>query len=88
MITIFNRKELLVTMEMKRQSDVRDILGANDIEYTVKVTNLQSASIIGNSRARVGSFGMNQDYSYEYKVFVRRKDYDKALRMIREINNL
>ena len=33
MITIFNRKELLVTFDMKRQGNVRDILSANGIDY-------------------------------------------------------
>lgn len=83
MITIFNRKELLITMDMKRQSDVRDILNANNIKYTVKVTNLQRTHAIGNSRARSGSFGIKQDYSYEYKIFVHKNDYDKAIGMIR-----
>lgn len=83
MITIFNRKELLITMDMKRQSDVRDILSANNIKYTVKTTNLQRAHERGENRAKLGSFGIKQDYSYEYKIFVHRNDYDKALRMIR-----
>ena len=83
MITIFNRKELLITMDMKRQANVRDILAANGIDYRVKVTNLQSASVIGSSRGRVGSFGINQNYSYEYKIYVHKKDYDAAMWMIR-----
>jgi len=83
MITIFNRKELFITMDMSRQSNVRDILSANGVEYTVKVTNLQSASGIGSSRGRVGNFGINQNYSYEYKIYVHKKDYDNALRLIR-----
>ena len=36
MITIFNRKELIVTTEMNRQAQVRDILSQNGIDYTVK----------------------------------------------------
>ena len=32
MITIFNRKELLITMDMNRQFNVRDILSAKGIE--------------------------------------------------------
>lgn len=83
MITIFNRKELLNTMDMKQQLIIRDILSANGINYKVKVTNLQSAPVIGSSRSRVGSFGINQDYSYEYKIYVHRNDYDKALSLIR-----
>lgn len=83
MITIFTRKELLITLDMKRQSNVSDILSANGIDYTVKVTNRQNAAIIGSSRARVGSFGMNQNFAYEYKIYVHKKDYDNALRLIR-----
>lgn len=83
MITVFNRKELLITMDMNRQSTVRDVLSANGIEYTVKTTNLQSASVVDNSRARFGSYGTDQNYSYEYKIYVHRKDYENASRLIR-----
>ena len=79
MITIFNRKELLITMDMARQGNVRDILSANDIDYTVRVINPQSA----RSRTRYGSFGIDSDHSYEYKIYVRKKDYEYALKLIR-----
>ena len=79
MITIFNRKELLITTDMRRQGDVRDILSANGIDYTVRVINPQGA----RSRARYGSFGVNSDYSYEYKIYVHKKDYEYALKLIR-----
>ena len=32
MITIFNRKELLITWDIARQGEVRDILSANGIK--------------------------------------------------------
>ena len=83
MITIFTRKELLITLDMKRYGDVRDILSANGIAYTVKVINRQTAAAIGSSRARSGSFGINQNFAYEYKIYVHKKDYDNALRLIR-----
>ena len=82
MITIFNRKELLVTYDMKRQSDVRDVLSANGIDYTVKVTDRQTSDIFASSRTRVGSFGMNQNSAYEYKIYVHKKDYDDAEKLI------
>ena len=82
MITIFNRKELLITMDMSRQLKVREILSAHGIDYTIKVTNLQNASIFENKRGRLGSFGINQNYSYEYKIYVHGKDYDYALKLI------
>ena len=48
MITVFNRKELIVTMEMNRQAEVRDILSKNNIEYIIKTVNLEAAPIFGN----------------------------------------
>lgn len=83
MITIFNRKELLVTFDMKHQGNVRDILATNGINYTVKVTNRQNAAIMGSSRTRVGSFGMSPNLAYEYKIFVHKNDYDNAMGLIR-----
>ena len=82
MITIFTRKELLVTFDMKHQSNVRDILSANGVKYAVKVTNRQNAAVVGSNRARTGSFGVNTDLSYEYKIYVHKKDYDNAMRLI------
>lgn len=82
MLTVFNRKELLVTMELEKQAMVREILSANNIEYTVKTTNLQSSQVVGAHRAMTGNYGINQNYSYEYKIFVGKKDYDKALKLI------
>lgn len=82
MITIFNRKELLVTFDMKHQRNVRDILSANGINYTVKATNRQNAAVVGSNRAGTGSFGVNPDLSYAYKIYVHKKDYDNAMRLI------
>ena len=83
MITIFNRKELLITLDMAQQANIREILSANGIDYTVKVTNLQSATVLGSSRSRIGTLGINPNYSYEYKIYVHKKDYETALHLIR-----
>ena len=40
MITIFNRKELLMTFDMQKQGVVRRMLVENGIKYTVDVVNL------------------------------------------------
>ena len=83
MMSIFTRRELLITMDEGRQANVRQILASNGIKYSVKVTNLQSSTVVGSSRARTGSFGINQNYSYEYKIFVHKNDYENALQLIR-----
>ena len=82
MLTIFNRKELLITMDMKRQADVREILSKNGIYYTIKTINLQSAGF-ASGRGHTGSFGISPDHSYEYKIYVHKKDYDRAKYLIR-----
>lgn len=82
MLTIFNRKELIITMDLNRQADIRNILSANKIDYSVKTTNLQSASAVGSRRGRVGSFGVDSRFSYEYKIYVHKQDYEKAKHLI------
>ena len=84
MITVFDRKELIITMEMNRQAEVRDILSKNGLAYIVKTTNLQNAPILGSGRGRTGNLGINPDYSYEYKIYVHKKDYEKAISLINE----
>ena len=56
MITIFNRKELIMTYDMKIQSDVSNILASNNVDYFIKVSNVYSVT----SDLR----------SYEYKIYV------------------
>lgn len=66
MLTIFNRKELITTMDMQRQSNIRSVLSANGIAYTVRTENLQGSSALGGrSRGSSGSFGVDPNYSYE-----------------------
>ena len=83
MITIFNRRELLITMDIKRRGEVCDILKDNGIDYDVKTTNLESAGPIGAARGNRGSLGMNQQFSYEYKIYVSKADYEKAKLLVR-----
>ena len=84
MITVFNRKELIVTMSMDIQAKVRDVLATNNIDYSIKTKNLQASPWYANSRSRTGSLGINSDYSYEYKIFIRAEDYDIAQVLINQ----
>ena len=43
MLTIFNRKELITTMDMQRQSNIRSVLSANGIAYTVRTCLLYTS---------------------------------------------
>ena len=83
MITVFNRKELLITFDMKRQADICEILSSKGMDYVVKTTNLQSSAPTGVQRARTGNYGIDQKYSYEYKIYVRKEDFDRVSSLIR-----
>ena len=82
MLTIFNRKELLLTDDMKRQSDVRDLLAQNSINYAVKTISRQSPTVPDSSPHAPGSFGIDLSRAYEYRIYVRKSDYEKAKSLI------
>ena len=78
MIHLFNRKELLLTTSMERQAGVRDILAANGIEYRVRVRS----NIGGMSRSRTVLPGTRMEAMYQYYIYVKKDDYEKAKYLI------
>ena len=83
MITIFNRKEVLVTFDMKEQARVRGILANNGVDYRIKTVNRMSPSAVpAGGRGRVGTVGQRPDTTLEYIFYVKKSDYEKALRLI------
>ena len=80
MITIFNRKELMLTTPMDVSVRVRDLLVANGIDYLVKVRNLQDLR-----GGRSGTYGLNTNYTHEYRIYVHKKDHEKAQWLIRNL---
>lgn len=79
MITIFNRRELLITYDTQKQSQVRTLLSNHGIEYDVKVRNITSHSpMSAGLRTRTGTFGVNLASSYEYKIYVKKAEYERA----------
>lgn len=81
MITLFNRRELTVTWDQDRQGEIRSILSEHGIESMVKIVDFRgSAGRYGHT----GTFGLNRDYLYAYKIYVRSKDYEEAEYLIRK----
>ncbi len=70
-------------MSMEAQSKIREILSANGIDYFIKTKNLQASPWYSNSRGRTGTAFINTAHSYEYKIYVRKEDYEKAVYLIR-----
>ena len=83
MITIFNRAEICMTYDLNEQYRIRNILADHNIPYQIKTKNLSSPSLFGvGSRERSGTFGLNTDYMYEYKIYVNKNDYEFAYHLI------
>ena len=76
MIHLFNRKELLLTSSMERQARARDMLAANKIPYLVR-----TSSNISRSRGVIP--GMRMDMLYQYRIYIKKDDYEKARHLIR-----
>ena len=83
MITIFNRKELCNIFSMNEQSNIREILAKNNIDYKIRTINRMSSSPFSSgTRSRTGSFGQNPELNYEYIFYVHKNDFDKAVQLI------
>ena len=78
-MNILNRKELLITYDLNQLNRLRDALSQAGIDYQLRTKDLASPSIFeAGSRSRTGSFGMNRDACVEYKLYVRKEDFDLA----------
>lgn len=84
MITIFNRRELCITMNTQERYRICSILSNNNIRYNLKTTNLLSSSPFSTGHNTTGTFGVNLDCIYEYKIYVHKKDIEKAEYLIRK----
>lgn len=79
MIHIFNRRELLLTTSMQQQAKVQDILADHGIECFVKAKSTTG----GMSRSRTILPGTRMDAMYQYYIYVKKTDYEKAKQLIR-----
>ena len=74
LITIFNRKEIFITYDANEQLRIRNLLRDNNIEHYTACKGRND-----HNRGRTGSFGINMSCNYEYKIYVKHRDYEKAV---------
>ena len=84
MIHIFNRRELLVSYDLRQVSDLRELLRASRIDYFVKVAGPRSADSLGAGRSRVYSFGHDRA-PQRYTVYVHKADWEYAMHLLRKL---
>ena len=75
----FFKEDVYIGYSMGDLAKVRQALANEGIKYSYKVFD-QSAQWIGRgtSRGNYGSMGMNMDYSKQYTVSVKKKDFEQA----------
>ena len=84
MIHMFNRKELLMSYDLRQVNDLREILRANRIDYYVKAACSRTPFAVSEGRARTASFGPARSLD-RYTVYVRKADYDRASHLLRQL---
>lgn len=80
-MNVFNRAELYLTLSMPEQARITGILAENGIEYQVICRSHDSSSFMPDERGhreRHGVFGEDMAHYYQYSVYVRRKDLERA----------
>ena len=83
LIHLFNRKELLLSYDLRQVSEIREILRANRIDYYVKASYPRSPFSTPAGRTRAPYFGPVRQQE-RYTVYVHKADYDRALYLLRE----
>ena len=82
MVTIFNRRELLMTYDLRQMNDLRELLRAHRIDHSVKAAYPRTSFVASESRARTASFGPNRRQE-RYIVYVRKADWEYAIHLLR-----
>ncbi len=78
MITIFNRKELFATFDMEKYVEVKNLLTEQKIDYYIKAEDFNRL----RDRQTIGTIG--EKIMIEYKIYVRKSDYDQAVYAIQK----
>lgn len=81
MITIFNRKELIVLVSMQKLFHVREALANAGIESHVK----SSGAMPFTAGRKHGIPMIDQDSAYTYTIYVHKENYDCAVAAIQPV---
>jgi len=78
-------KSLYLGYSLREVNDIKDKLDTLGIQYRQKVKGRDTGLFDGSNRGHYGSFGVNNDFETQYEIFVKNKDYDKAIYQIRKL---
>ena len=83
MIAFFNRRELIITDDLREVNNIRELLLANKIEYLVKDSDQTAAKTLGAGRARTSTFTLGRKQAY-YVIYVHKDDLEYAKYLLRK----
>ena len=75
-LTVFNKREIMITRDLSVRNKIGNLLSAQKIEYCVKTNNITN---VGRNH---GVPFINPDFSFEYRINVKKKDFQEALKII------
>lgn len=85
MITIFNRISVYIGFDNMEFNRIREALELNKIKYKYNVKNQMGEwTGRGTVRGNIGSAGQPSNLSYEYEIFVDKKDIEQAKNAVYE----
>lgn len=84
MIPVWRRKEIRITYSMEEQDQIRETLSKSGIACEIR-TKDQTAPTLFSSRGRSGTMFIRMDAAVEYKIYVDRDDYERALHELDKI---
>lgn len=83
MVTVFNRQLLISTYATEEQARIRDMLRAAAIPYLVRTSDATLRFSEPDRRGSVLSArNSSLSTSCEYRIYVKRKDYEAAAALI------
>ena len=75
---LFNRKQVRITQSVEEERRLTLLLERAGVE-----TLSRSGSLTNPGRYH-GVPGVKNEYAYEYRIYVKKADYDRAERILRE----
>lgn len=72
------KREILISRDINHVNRIRDLLSQHKIDTTVSTNSL------GSPGRYHGIPNINASDAYEYRVYVKRKEYDKAKAVLKK----
>ncbi|MDD4844173.1 MAG: hypothetical protein PHU31_07555 [Anaerotignum sp.] len=80
MITIFNRKELMITYSMEKQAKIRNLLVEHNIDYSISTLG----NMMQSYERSMNPLTPRINPPTEYRIYVKKQDYEKAIHLLNE----